>query len=121
MYFVHQRQNALGRAVMLSPCILVEVISMFGRLLAAALITAAFVGPAFAGDVYVHGYTRRDGTYVQGYHRTTPDSNPYNNYSTKGNVNPWTGKPGTVDPNSSSNSGYPRSTNPNPYGNFDND
>jgi hypothetical protein len=99
----------------------VEEFSMIGRLFAAAVIAAAFVGPAFAGDVYVHGYTRRDGTYVQGYHRTTPDSNPYNNYSTKGNVNPWTGQPGTVDPNNNSSFGYPGSTNQSSNGNSDND
>jgi hypothetical protein len=47
---------------------------------------------------YVRGYTRKDGTYVQPYHRTAPDSNPWNNYSTQGNVNPYTGKSGSVDP-----------------------
>ena len=39
----------------------------------------------------VGGYVRRDGTYVQPYQRTNPDSNPWNNYSTKGNTNPFTG------------------------------
>lgn len=28
----------------------------------------------------VGGYYRQSGTYVQPYVRTTPDSNPYNNY-----------------------------------------
>jgi hypothetical protein len=27
-----------------------------------------------------------------------PTENPYNNYSTRGNVNPYTGKTGTKDP-----------------------
>lgn len=94
---------------------------MLGKLIIATTVAAMFVGPAFAGDTYVHGYMRKDGTYVQGYHRTTPDSNPYNNYSTKGNVNPWTGQPGTVDPNAGSSFGYPRSTNQSTYGNSDND
>ncbi len=63
---------------------------------------------AFAADVYVHGYTRSDGTYVQPYYRSAPDSNPYNNYSTKGNVNPYTGQAGTKNPDSygSGSSGY---------------
>lgn len=56
---------------------------------------------------YVNGYTRSNGTHVDGYHRSSPDGNPYNNYSTKGNVNPYTGKVGTVDPDSSS-SGFSR-------------
>ena len=47
---------------------------------------------------YVKGYYRDNGTYVQGYHRTNADSSKYNNYSTKGNYNPYTGQTGNVDP-----------------------
>jgi hypothetical protein len=54
---------------------------------------------ALAKDVYVSGYTRSDGTYVAPYHRQSPDNNPYNNYSSKGNYNPYTGEAGTVQPN----------------------
>jgi hypothetical protein len=47
----------------------------------------------------VHGYTRKNGTYVAPARRTTPDKDFRNNYSTKGNVNPYTGKAGTrVEP-----------------------
>ena len=56
---------------------------------------------AYGRDVYVRGYTRKDGTYVQPHHRSAPDSNPYNNWSTKGNVNPYTGQMGTHNPDSS--------------------
>ena len=74
-------------------------------------------------QTWVNGYTRSDGTYVQGHYRSTRDSNPYNNYSAKGNVNPYTGKKGTVNPyrtnnryNGINNSG--RRTQPNTlYGN----
>ena len=52
---------------------------------------------AFA-DTYVNGYYRKDGTYVQPHYRSNADSNPWNNYSTKGNTNPYTGQQGTVDP-----------------------
>ncbi len=41
--------------------------------------------------VSVSGYYRSNGTYVQGYERTAPDGNPYNNYSYPGNYNPNTG------------------------------
>ncbi|MDB5975189.1 MAG: hypothetical protein JWR07_1949 [Nevskia sp.] len=61
------------------------------------LLTALLAVSAFA-DEYVQGYLRRDGTYVPGYNRTAPDGNPYNNYSTQGNTNPYTGRPGTVNP-----------------------
>ena len=43
----------------------------------------------------VRGYTTRRGTRVNSYHRTTPDGTQTNNYSTRGNVNRYTGKAGT--------------------------
>lgn len=46
-------------------------------------------------DHSVTGYTRSNGTYVQSSHATNPDSTKNNNYSTKGNLNPYTGKYGT--------------------------
>ena len=45
-------------------------------------------------DTYVNGYRRSDGTYVQPHHRSNRDGNPYNNYSHRGNVNPYTGERG---------------------------
>lgn len=53
-----------------------------------------------AKDVYVDGYTKKDGTYVEPHHRSSPNSNPYDNYGTKGNSNPYTGQQGTVAPDS---------------------
>jgi len=47
-----------------------------------------------ARDTWVRGYVRKDGTYVQGHYRSAPDGNFWNNYSAKGNVNPYTGKKG---------------------------
>jgi hypothetical protein len=49
-------------------------------------------------ETSVRGYTRKDGTYVAPHQRTTPDKSKSNNWSTKGNVNPHTGKPGTKEP-----------------------
>ena len=47
------------------------------------------------GSVYVHGHTTKNGTYVAPHHRSAPDASKSNNWSTKGNVNPYTGKKGT--------------------------
>ena len=47
------------------------------------------------GDHYVHSYTRKDGAVVQGHHATDPNGTRDDNYSTRGNVNPYTGEPGT--------------------------
>lgn len=66
------------------------------------LVAAAFVGiivPTIAtAQVNVRSTVRRDGTYVSGHVRTTPNKSVYDNYSTKPNFNPNTGKSGTVDP-----------------------
>lgn len=71
----------------------------------AALITlAAFTTHA---QVHVNGYTRRDGTYVAPHYRSSPDSSRLNNWSTQGNVNPYTGQEGTRNPYSNTYSrGY---------------
>jgi uncharacterized protein YxeA len=46
----------------------------------------------------VRGYTKKSGTYVAPHRRTNPDKTKFNNYSTKGNFNPYTGKKGTKNP-----------------------
>lgn len=50
---------------------------------------------SYSGHVHVHGYSRGNGTYVAPHMRSGPDSTKLNNWSTKGNVNPYTGKVGT--------------------------
>lgn len=64
----------------------------------ALLLSLMFAGSAFAKDVYVQGHTTSNGTYVAPHHRSSPDSNPYNNYGTKGNANPYTGQQGNIQP-----------------------
>ena len=41
-------------------------------------------------QVWVNGYTRSNGTYVQGYYRTAPNSTIITDWSTARNVNPST-------------------------------
>tara|TARA_Y100001970_G_C13650310_1_gene563243 strand:- start:70 stop:462 length:393 start_codon:yes stop_codon:yes gene_type:complete len=54
---------------------------------------AVLTGSLFAqSQVYVNGYYKSNGTYVKPHVRTSPDSNPYNNYSYPGNYNPNTGR-----------------------------
>lgn len=62
------------------------------------LLFFSSVSVSFGADVWVNGYVRSNGTYVQGYHRSAPNSTPYDNYSTKGNINPYTGKEGYKNP-----------------------
>jgi len=59
------------------------------------LIGASLIQGGVSAQVSVRGYVRRDGTYVAPHMRSSPDSYKFNNYSTKGNVNPYTGAVGT--------------------------
>ncbi len=60
----------------------------------AALVMLAGLASSATADDYVNGYTRSDGTYVQGYYRSSPNSYRYDNYSSSGNTNPYTGSRG---------------------------
>jgi len=64
------------------------------------VIATVSATPAFA-DSYVRGYTRSNGTSVQPYYRSNADSNSFNNFSTQGNTNPYTGTRGTRNYDSS--------------------
>jgi uncharacterized membrane protein len=50
------------------------------------------------GSHVVHSYTTKNGTYVASHYATNPNSSKSDNWSTKGNVNPHTGKAGTKNP-----------------------
>jgi hypothetical protein len=65
-----------------------------------ALLVGTMIVPTIASaQVHVRGYTRSDGTYVAPHYRSSPNSTTSDNYSTRGNVNPYTGEAGTRDPN----------------------
>ena len=81
---------------------------IFSAIVALAASTATFAqsnrssystpyGRSFGttGTTTVSGYTRSNGTYVQGYTRTRSNSTNWDNYSTRGNSNPYTGSTGT--------------------------
>jgi hypothetical protein len=44
------------------------------------------------------GYVTKNGTYVAPSYATNPNDTKLDNYSTKGNINPYSGKTGSVDP-----------------------
>ncbi len=72
---------------------------IFNAILAAVLVCGA--ADAKARDranswgQSVRGYTTRRGTVVAPHWRSVRDATRRNNWSTKGNINPETGKPGT--------------------------
>jgi hypothetical protein len=67
------------------------------KLFLVSTLLVAFLLSSFSAYavVSVRGYYRSNGTYVAPHYRSNPDGNVYNNWSTKGNVNPYTGKAGT--------------------------
>ncbi len=79
-------------------------ITGFVLVLSWALPLAASSQAFAAGSpVYVHSYVRRDGIFVLPHFRSAPDGYFWNNWSTVGNINPYTGRPGTrlTPPNNS--------------------
>jgi hypothetical protein len=65
------------------------------HLVALACASATLFASSAWAQVHVNGYTKSDGTYVQPHERTAPNATRDDNYSTRGNVNPYTGEPGT--------------------------
>ena len=66
-------------------------------IVATLAITATLASTAFA-DNRVGGYTTKRGTYVEPHYKSSANKSTFDNYSTKGNFNPYTGKQGTKDP-----------------------
>jgi TPR repeat protein len=75
---------------------LFRIKSMLRFLIALILIIGASVDAL--GQVRVRGYTKKDGTYVAPHMRSSPNSTQLDNWSVKGNVNPYTGVEGTRNP-----------------------
>jgi hypothetical protein len=65
------------------------------KLLLASVLLGLLAGNVEAQSQRTSGYVRSNGTYVAPSYRTKSDGYKYNNYSTKGNINPYTGKNGT--------------------------
>ena len=57
-----------------------------------------FLSGVALADVSVDGYTRKDGTYVAPHHRSDPNDTKADNWSSKGNENPYNGKKGDREP-----------------------
>lgn len=69
---------------------------------ACALSMGAFAkggshGQGSGGSHSVRGHTTKNGTYVKPTRATNPNHTKRDNYSQKGNVNPYTGKQGTKE------------------------
>ncbi len=72
------------------------------KLLLVAILFLGFLSfsvSAEARTASVRGYYKPStGSYVAPHYKTTPNKTKLDNFSTKGNYNPSTGKKGTVNP-----------------------
>ena len=64
-------------------------------IIAATLFIAS---PAIAKTVVVKPHVTKQGTYKPVSFRTSPNATKIDNFGSKPNTNPYTGKKGTVDP-----------------------
>lgn len=63
------------------------------------LMLLFFSGSAFSTSSHnTKGYSKRNGTYVAPHRQANPNSTQRDNWSSKGNSNPYTGKKGTKEP-----------------------
>lgn len=63
-----------------------------------AAAVAALSFQVLAGTHAVNGYVTKNGTYVAPHYATNANNTKTDNFSSQGNVNPYTGKEGKVDP-----------------------
>lgn len=63
------------------------------------LVSLLFPASAEARTMSTRGYYKPStGSYVMPYYKTSPNNSRLDNFSTKGNYNPYTGKSGSVNP-----------------------
>ena len=66
-----------------------------------AIAALSIAAPAMAQGVYHQGYTTQQGTYVAPHYQSAPNGTTLDNWSTRPNVNPYTGQQGTRSPSPS--------------------
>jgi hypothetical protein len=73
------------------------------KLVLLCLFIGSVASPVFAkkesgGSHSVKGYVKKSGTYVAPHKQTNPNRTQRDNWSSKPNSNPYTGKAGTKEP-----------------------
>lgn len=64
-------------------------------------LSSRYYDPSYrppVGNHFVSGYRKQNGTYVSGHYRTINDDSFWNNWSSHGNVNPYTNRVGSHNP-----------------------
>lgn len=74
---------------------LILVVASFVALVGVTSAEAGGHRDGYHSSSHVNGYYRSNGSYVSPHYRSGRDGYHNNNWSVQGNVNPYTGKPGT--------------------------
>ncbi len=61
-------------------------------------LALAIISSSASAQTHVQGHWRKDGTYVQPHVRSNPNGTRLDNWSTRPNINPYTGRQGTRNP-----------------------
>ena len=77
---------------------LVDVTVAVLMILTSPSVSAKKAGLSSGGSHSVSGHFKKNGTYVAPHHATNPNQTQRDNWSSKPNVNPYTGKQGTKEP-----------------------
>lgn len=86
----------LTAAIIISSALGVKAQSYYGSTSSRNTTTSTYgTGSTNSSVRYQQGYTRKDGTYVQDHYKTNSNGTNHDNYSTRGNVNTYTGSTGT--------------------------
>lgn len=73
--------------------------SLAARIVAISLLSVLFLISAEASaSQHVRGHMKQNGTYVAPHNRTSANHTQRDNWSSKGNANPYTGKSGRKNP-----------------------
>lgn len=80
--------------------LLIFLISIFltSPVLAKKSSSGSYKSHGSSSTTNVHGYTKKNGTYVAPHKRTSPNGTQRDNWTSKPNQNPYTGRDGTKEP-----------------------
>ena len=59
------------------------------------IVTCSIIANTIFADQFTSGHFKKNGTYVKGHMKSSPNATVIDNFSTYGNKNPYTGKAGT--------------------------
>ena len=77
-------------------CFVIAVVASVSSYAQSLYGTSSLYGTTNTTVRYQSGYTRSNGTYVSGHYKTVSNGTNLDNFSTKGNINTFTGSYGTV-------------------------